>query len=87
MLFGECDCCAKLRVLHNVTAFGVETCACAECCGGELTDDIDDYIDLAARYIKDWLHKSELARSALPSPFAGSEKRERGEEGVKGPKR
>ena len=43
MIFGQCDCCAKPnRVLHHRWPSGVETWACAECCYGDLIDDISD---------------------------------------------
>lgn len=36
---GQCDCCgAYPRELSHVVAFGIETCACAACCGDDNGD-------------------------------------------------
>lgn len=45
LTFGECDCCGKVRVLHNIVAYGIEISACTICRGGNLSDDIDDLED------------------------------------------
>jgi hypothetical protein len=42
IIFGQCDCCAKYRVLHERWPWGTETWACSRCCFGDLADDIDD---------------------------------------------
>jgi hypothetical protein len=42
IIFGQCDCCAKYRVLHERWPWGTETWACTKCCFGDLSDDICD---------------------------------------------
>jgi hypothetical protein len=46
MRIGECDCCARgPRVLHQVTAYGMDTAACAECMGGTAQDVAEELAD------------------------------------------
>lgn len=39
MIFGECDNCGKKRLLRQSNSYGIETCGCTKCHGGDLSDD------------------------------------------------
>ena len=43
---GECDCCGDERPLRMVTAFGIDTAACAICRGGTEKDLEEEFADL-----------------------------------------